>query len=97
MNKIKDYLLNETISPGEWAEFEKTVKSYDWYHFMSDDTRVAQKGRQQQDKINAFRKRVTGEDKDRAEYIYFKEMTKQKIGKTPEAEKIWQELKKKFN
>ncbi len=42
MNKIKDYLLNETISPGEWAEFEKTVKSYDWYHFMSDDTRVAQ-------------------------------------------------------
>jgi len=24
-------------------------------------------------------------------------MTKQKIGKTPEAEKIWQELKKKFN
>jgi len=63
------------------------VKSYDWYHFMSDDTRTAQKGRQQQDRINKFRNKLTGEDKDKADYIYLKEMTAQGIGKTIEAEK----------
>jgi hypothetical protein len=97
MDKIKDFLLNEIVSPGEWAEFEKLVKSYDWYHFMSDDTRVAQKGRQQQDRINAFKKKLTGEDREKADYIYLKEMTKNGVGKTPEAERYWQELKKKFN
>ncbi len=96
MTGIKDYLMNEEVSQSEWDDFQKTVDNYDWYHAMSDDTRVARKGRTQQDKIYSFLGKLKGDDADKAYYIFLKAMDKANMPMTPEAKKQYNDLKRKM-
>lgn len=96
MPGIKDFLMNEEVTQAEWDDFKKTVDNYDWYHAMSDDVRVARKGRAQQDKIYGMLGKLKGDDFDKARFYFLDSMHKQNIPMTPEAEKEYKKLKQKI-
>lgn len=97
MSKIRECFLNEKITDQQWEQFENLLKNHDYLYVMSDDPKMARKGRQEADQIHRFIESVSDPElKEKATFLYLQYMKKYGIELTSKAEKEYKQLKKKF-
>lgn len=93
MAKIREY-LNESI---DWQKFQRMLDKHDWYYNMSDDFRYYQKGSKERDEIMKFINSLSGEEKEKARYLYLKTMVERNMSLTVDAQIEYRKLKDKYN